>query len=47
MNLDIYRDVALYVADIGGEQILASDRDGTFLRAYGRPDEFQPADGLI
>jgi len=47
VNIDIHRDGTLYVADIGREQILAFDRDGTFIRAYGRKDEFRPADVLI
>ncbi|MDA0815431.1 MAG: hypothetical protein O2924_02520 [Chloroflexi bacterium] len=34
---DVLREI-LYVADRGGERIIASDREGTFLRQYRHPD---------
>lgn len=47
INIAVDADGIRYVTDTGRNQVLVFDAQDRFLRAYGREDQFKPADALV
>jgi sugar lactone lactonase YvrE len=47
INITIDQDGTKYVTDTGQNQVIVFDRNDNFLRAFGKTDQFKPADVAI